>query len=99
MISIAVLATGMVCLPRFLLYSSDVEKAEAIVFILGHDFSGHKKEVSGLTNEGLAGYMTIPAYNKIMNMNTAQEFKTTSNLTREVRSDYWLSRVYENTHL
>ena len=51
--------------PRFLLYSSEYKKANAIILILGPDFKARQKEAYRLINDGMADYLIIPAYHKI----------------------------------
>ena len=50
--------------PRFLLYSSDYKKANAIILILGPDFKARQKEAYRLINEGMTDYLIIPAYHR-----------------------------------
>lgn len=50
--------------PRFLLYSSEYKKANAIILILGPDFKARQKEAYELINEGMTDYLIIPAYHK-----------------------------------
>ena len=50
--------------PRFLLYSSEYKKANAIILILGPDFKARQKEAYRLINEGMSDYLIIPAYHK-----------------------------------
>lgn len=62
---ILVLLAGLVLYsPRFLLYSSEYKKADAIILLLGPDFKARQKEAYGLINEGMADYLIIPAYHK-----------------------------------
>ena len=62
---ILVLLAGLVLYsPRFLLYSSEYKKADAIILLLGPDFKARQKEANLLINEGLADYLIIPAYHK-----------------------------------
>ena len=50
--------------PRYLLYSTDHKKADAIILLLGPDFKARQKEANELINEGMADYLIIPAYHK-----------------------------------
>ncbi|MFZ1980976.1 MAG: ElyC/SanA/YdcF family protein [Smithella sp.] len=62
---ILVILAGLVLYsPRFLLYSSEYKKADAIILFLGPDFKARQKEAYGLLNEGMADYLIIPAYHK-----------------------------------
>ena len=61
-----VLLTGFILYsPRFLLYSSEYKKTNAIILILGPDFKARQKEAYKLINEGMADYLIIPAYHKV----------------------------------
>jgi len=51
--------------PRFLLYSSEYRKADAVILILGPDFKARQKEAYELIDEGMADYLIIPAYHKV----------------------------------
>jgi hypothetical protein len=51
--------------PRFLLYSSEYKKANAIILLLGPDFKARQKEAYKLINEGMSDYLIIPAYHKV----------------------------------
>ncbi len=62
---ILVILAGLISYsPRFLLYSSECRKADAIILLLGPDFKARQKEASVLINEGMADYLIIPAYHK-----------------------------------
>ena len=50
--------------PRFLLYSSEYKKANAIILLLGPDFKARQKEAYRLINDGMTDYLIIPAYHK-----------------------------------
>ena len=65
LILISVIIGGCVLYsPRFLLYSSEYKKANAIILILGPDFKARQKEAYRLINEGMSDYLIIPAYHK-----------------------------------
>ncbi|MGD0169290.1 MAG: hypothetical protein ABSE54_06180, partial [Smithella sp.] len=62
---ILVILAGLILYsPRFLLYSSEYKKADAIILFLGPDFKARQKEAYGLLSEGMADYLIIPAYHK-----------------------------------
>lgn len=50
--------------PRFLLYSTEYKKVDAIVILLGPDFKARQKEANELINQGMTDYLIIPAYHK-----------------------------------
>lgn len=54
--------------PRFLLYSTDYKKTDAIIILLGPDFKARQKEANVLINKGMADYLIIPAYHKAYEM-------------------------------
>ena len=65
-ILLLVLLVGFVIYsPKFLLYSSEYKKANAIILFLGPDFKARQKEANRLINDGMADYLIIPAYHKI----------------------------------
>lgn len=97
-----ILFMGVTFAPRFLLYSSSVEKMDAIVLLLGEDFSARKKQVNALTSERLADYLIIPAYNKTYRFadgGVAEEFISSSDFSKKIEKDRLRSIIYENTHL
>ena len=65
LIFILVLLAGFILYsPRFLLFSSEYKKADAIILLLGPDFKARQKEADELINEGMADYLIVPAYHK-----------------------------------
>jgi hypothetical protein len=62
---ILLIANAIVYAPRYLLYSTDYRKVDAIVLLLGPDFTARRKQAHQLIAEGMAGYLIIPAYNKV----------------------------------
>jgi len=65
LIFILMLLAGLIlCSPRFLLFSSEYKKADAIILLLGPDFKARQKEAYELINEGMADFLIIPAYHK-----------------------------------
>jgi len=97
-----ILFVGVISAPRFLLYSSSVEKMDAIVLLLGEDFNARKKQVNVLTSERLADYLIIPAYNKTYRFfdgQVAEEFISSSEFSKNIVKNKLRSIIYENTHL
>lgn len=64
MIILAVLAAGIASLPCFLAYSTNCDRADAVVLLLGPDFTARQKHGQDLTRKGMADCLVIPAYNK-----------------------------------
>ncbi len=62
---ILLIANAAVYAPRYLLYSTGYQKVDAIVLLLGPDFTARRKQAHQLIDEGKAGYLIIPAYNKV----------------------------------
>ena len=58
------IAAGLCYSPRFLIHSTSVTKVDAIVLLLGPDFSARQKEAYQLIYLGMADYLIIPAYDK-----------------------------------
>ena len=89
--------------PRFLLYSSEYRKANAIVLILGPDFKARQKEAYKLINEGMADYLIIPAYHKVYRVYDKEMKKYLSPNLYFLKSDQKNvtapPEFYEDTHL
>ena len=89
--------------PGFLLYSSQYEKVDAVVLLLGPDFQARKKEAYDLINKGMADFLIIPAYDKTYRvfdkgtikylMANSPEQKTEKNNNNDPL------RFHEDTHL
>jgi hypothetical protein len=89
--------------PRFLLYSSNYEKVDAIILFLGPDFSLRQKEAYSLINRGMAEYFIIPAYNKTYRIYDEGAIKLLSpNLASRTdmgkKNNISLPFFYEDTH-
>ncbi len=89
--------------PRFLLYSSEYKKSNAIILILGPDFKARQKEAYKLINEGMADYLIIPAYHKVYRVNDIETKKYLSPNLYLFKSGQKNIAVppsfYEDTHL
>ena len=55
---------GLLYLPQYLILSTDYKKADAIVLLLGPDFSARQKEAYRLLQDGMADFLIISAYDK-----------------------------------
>jgi hypothetical protein len=64
-LGVAVLAAGLFCAPRFLVYSTGCERADAVVVLLGPVFNDRDRHARDLMNRGMADYLVIPAYQKV----------------------------------
>lgn len=62
---VLIMTVGIYTAPGFLLYTTPCEKADAIVLLLGPDFSARHHHAQDLLQKGLSDYLIIPAYNKI----------------------------------
>ena len=89
--------------PRFLLYSSEYKKANAIILLLGPDFKARQKEAYRLINDGMADYLIIPAYHKAYRIYDKGTMKYLSPNLYSFKSDQNNVAVppsfYEDTHL
>ncbi len=101
MFVIVFFAASVFYAPRFLLYSSEVEEADAIVLLLGPDFKARQKEAYGLVDRGMARYLIIPAYNKILRIydkgDRVYRLADVSSQFSEDPLNY--PEYYEDTHL
>ena len=59
-----VLVAGIFYAPRFLVYSTNYAKVDAIIVLLGPVFNARERHARDLIKKGMADYLIIPAYNK-----------------------------------
>jgi DUF218 domain len=89
--------------PRFLLYSSQYKKANAIILFLGPDFKARQKEAYRLINDGMTDYLIIPAYHKAYRIYDKGPIKYLSSNLYSSESDQKNitspPSFYEDTHL
>lgn len=103
-ILLLVLLVGFVLYsPKYLLYSSEYKKANAIILLLGPDFKARQKEANRLINDGMADYLIIPAYHKIYRIYDKGMMKYLSSNLYSFKSGQKniasSSSFYEDTHL
>lgn len=101
-IILAVSAVGLLYAPGFLSYSTQYAHADAVILLLGPDFSARQKHARDLIEKGMADYLIIPAYDKtyrfeqgVMKLLPAEKDRPVNGeRTRPVLPQY-----YEDTHL
>jgi hypothetical protein len=104
-IIVLLIGSIIVYAPRFLLYSSDCQKTDAIILFLGPDFTARQKEAYKIINEGMADYLIIPAYNKIYRIFDEGSIKYLSpnlSLRSSIKKKTLIapaSSFYEDTHM
>lgn len=95
-------AFGLFYAPRFLAYSTDFGKADAIVVLLGPKFNPRYQHALNLLNAGMADYLLIPAYNKMYfrgkNGIRLLTDNHSSRNTADIKS-FVAPKYYEDTHL
>jgi hypothetical protein len=103
LIIVLVIAGIVIYAPRFLLYSSAYQKADAIVLLLGPDFTARQKEAYKVIDKGMAEYLIIPAYQKIYKINDEGTIKYLSpnllsrkELKKKTGNCHYF---YEDTHI
>ena len=100
---LVILGGFILCSPRFLLYSSEYKKANAIILILGPDFKARQKEAYKLINEGMTDYLIIPAYHKAYRVYDKETKKYLSPNLYSFKTDQKNitapSSFFEDTHL
>ncbi|MEE9910280.1 MAG: YdcF family protein [Deltaproteobacteria bacterium] len=101
-IVIFVLAVGMFYAPGFLAYSTNYAKVDAVILLLGPDFSARQKHARDLIEKGMADYLIIPAYGKtyyvdqgIMKLLQGDKVRD----SRDGKKNSLLEQYYEDTHL
>jgi hypothetical protein len=89
--------------PRFLLYSTNYKKVDAIVILLGPDFKARQKEANELIDQGMTDYLIIPAYHKAYGINNNDKRKY---LLKYLNSPEFNHKkavsypsIYEDTHI
>ncbi|MBP7341752.1 MAG: ElyC/SanA/YdcF family protein [Smithellaceae bacterium] len=97
---LVVIAAAVFCSPRFLAYSTACVKADAVVVLLGPDFSARHRHARNLVYEGMADYLIIPAYKKTYRLNDGKItlFSIAKN-EKPPNNSSLLSRYYEDTHV
>lgn len=99
---VALIAGLLFCAPRFLVYSSDCKSADAIVLLLGPDFSARHRHAKNLLYEGMADYLIIPAYGRTYRMElgemTLVEQRPRKNIGRSAGKTT-IPKYFEDTHL
>jgi hypothetical protein len=89
--------------PRFLLYSTDYKKVDAIVILLGPDFKARQKEANELIDKGMTDYLIIPAYHKAYRIYSEDKGKYLLNYLNSPKfnDNKVLSNpgFYEDTHI
>lgn len=93
---------GMVLIsPRFLLYSTEYKKTDAIIILLGPDFKARQKEANALIHKGMADYLIIPAYHKAYEIHAESKDKKLLPYLSSFRFNKVLSypHFYEDTHI
>lgn len=101
-IVMVVLATGIFYAPGFLAYSTNCEKADVVIILLGPDFKARQKHAHDLIRKGMADCLMIPAYNKAYffgrnNLNHDPPKTVKSNIYE--KNDPSVPWYYEDTHL
>ena len=102
MMLVAVLAAAIFYAPRFLAYSTDYAKADAIIILLGPVFSDREKHARDLVEKGMADFLFIPAYNKAYTVDHGRLKLLPGKAGKNSENGTYNSaapRFYEDTHL
>jgi hypothetical protein len=102
MIVVVVLAGGMSYAPRFLAYSTNCAKVDAVILLLGPDFNARQRHAYDLTKKGMADRIIIPAYNKIYSIDQGMITyfpSKTGKSNVNGKNQPAEPRYYEDTHL
>ena len=95
-------AAGTFVAPGFLLYKTPFEKSDAIVLMLGPDFSARQRHAQNLMQMGMAEYLIIPAYHKVYILDQGVIKNITSKTERKNaygKSNTLAPHYFEDTHL
>ncbi len=101
-VPVLIIAVGVFAAPGFLLYKTPCEKSDAIVLLLGPDFSARHRHAQDLMQMGLSDYLIIPAYHKIYFIDQGviknlQNKTDPNNIYRKNNS--YAPYYFEDTHL
>lgn len=102
MIVVVLLTAGIFYAPVFLAYSTSVARADAVILLLGPDFSARQKHAYDLMGKGMADYLIISAYNKtyVMDQGKLKYFPNKTNKNNiSGKSNPAGPWYYEDTHL
>jgi hypothetical protein len=102
LIVVVVLAAGMFYAPKYLTYSTNYAKVDAIIILLGPDSSARQKHARNLIKKGMADYLIIPAYKKTYHVDQGT-IKPLPNKTDKNningKKNTIAPQYYEDTHL
>lgn len=99
LIILAVLAAGIASLPNFLAYSTNCDRADAVIVLLGPDFTARQKHGQDLTRKGMADCLVIPAYHKTYCLQEGTLKLLHNNNNVEGKRNAAVPKYYEDTHL
>jgi uncharacterized SAM-binding protein YcdF (DUF218 family) len=98
---LGILAMGVYAAPGFLLYTTPYEKSDAIVLLLGPDFSARHRHAQDLLQKGVSDFLIIPAYRKIYFMDEGVIKTLSSQIQKDKfpNSGSHVPPYFEDTHV
>jgi len=93
---VVILAAGLCYAPRFLVYSTNYTKVDAVIVLLGPDFNARQMHARDLIKKGMADYLIIPAYEKTYRI---EHGKMKSLDSGNKKNNPVAPKYYEDTHL
>lgn len=97
------ISIGMIVLsPGYLIYSTDYNKVDAIILLLGPDFKARQKQANELIDQGMADHLIIPAYSRtygIYDKGKGRYLLPDLNAPEYGAGDLSFPRFYEDTHI
>ncbi len=98
----AIITVAIFYAPRYLAYSTNYKKVDAVVILLGPVFNDREKHARDLIEKGMADYLIIPAYNKTYHVDHGTlkplSIKTDKN-NIPGKNNTVVPPYYEDTHL
>ena len=97
-----VVAAGIFFAPRFLAYSTNYTKADAVVILLGPVFNDRERHARDLIEKGMADYLIIPAYHKTLHLDQKTLKPLPDNPDKKninSKNKPAMPEYYEDTHL
>lgn len=101
--AVVIFTPSILSAPKYLVYSTNYVKADAVIVLLGPIFSDRERHALDLMKKGMADYLIIPAHNKTYYVSQGGLKQISSGKTEKNsikgNLDPAMPLYYEDTHL